>query len=61
MAEEEKTLKVWIDPNGGLAYHKEDCQKACVTHSNHQYILIDKKVAIEKRYLPCPACYRRKR
>ena len=61
MVEEEKTLKVWIDPNGGLAYHKKDCQRACTTYSNHQYILVDREIAIRKGYQPCPACYRSKR
>lgn len=48
---------VWIDPDGGLAYHKRNAQKACLTHGNHQYVLVTKQEATKKGYLPCPACY----
>lgn len=57
----EQSEQVWIDPKGGLHYHRKDASSACITHSNHQYILVTKQNALRNYYMPCLICYGKKR
>ncbi len=56
-----KRIMVWIYPKSGHHYHIENANSLCISHAQYKLVRLDtikrRKTFDDDRYIPCPACY----